>query len=623
MTQPNVPYREGGKAHTGLPFPRANMTAYIVATAAVAAVGLVMPLTLLGTKPQRIFQTFKEGGGSMWLLLLLMVSVPAVVTTLAGFAIRGWKVPIAGIVGAALFPSLVAFAGTLLSQRSMAHALDGPGIDPSQKMRIAFEGTQEALASLQFGAAICAFALGAAAVGCAGVAASVDRVRMNVLPGLGWVFALAAPLLGLLASLVVIVVTRSLRVAPIPFLFSSVSLVIVAAMAALTARSAGAFRDFHDVAESKRMLGAVLAAALMSALALWLLDRAAILATQRLVLGACSGESVDGSQRARILMEGKLESRVFLMLSGIHVASALGAFVPAWVSGSGKGKHPFGPAGMSALALVAIATLGFLGVEASAKGTIARLAAAMHEPSYPVTLPTVKNVDALGPASGDVVVVDQYGKRVGDSRAAVDESVPPHTFAADREALAATVFAFAAGSGATENEGQPFAQRIALLVVPESQTELPHDLDPEVRAMIAPESFAVSMYVDTATTLRWTGGVRPQDRPEIAFVDEQTVSVPGRNGQDTLVRFGPGFGPELRSALGHRYGVDVGYLTLLPTTKVGALVTVASAMSLDRTAQLHVRVAQNTGPAIRSPLPTPTTKPSPSPPTKTLRGDRN
>lgn len=607
MMQPNVPYREGGPTHTGLPFPRANMTAYIVATAIVASSGLVMPLMLLGTKPARIFETLKEGGGSMWLLLLLMISMPAVVTVLAGLGIRGRKIPIAAIVGAALVPALVAFAGTTLSQRSMASAIEGAGIDPSQKMRIAFEGTQEALASLQFGAAICAFALGAAAVGCAGIAASVDRVRMNVSGGVGWIAALVLPVLGLVASLAVVVVTRSLRAAPIPFFFSLVSLVIVAAIAALTARSAGAFRDFHDTAESKRMLGAVLAAAVMSALALWLLDRAAILAIQRLVLGACSGESVDASQKARILMEGKLESRGFLFLSGIHVLCALGAFVPALVAGSGKGKHPFGVDGASALALVVLGTLGFFGVEARAKGYISSVAAAMHEPSYPVTLPSVKNGDTVGPAGGDAIVVDKYGKK-GAGRATLNnEYMDTHIFAADKDALAATVFAFTVGSANPSyiSDGET---RVDLVVVPETHAALPREIDPEIRAMIAPESSAVSIKVALEET------DRPEDRdrrmPTVTFVDEQTVLVRTRGDRDTEVRFGPDFGPRLRAALGSPdgVGVETAYLTLLPTTKVGALVTVASSLGVHRAAEVHVRFARDTGPATRDSL-----EPKPAP----------
>jgi hypothetical protein len=617
MMQPNVPYREGGPTPTGLPFPRANMTAYIVATVIVAAAGLVMPLMLLGTKPARIFQTFKEGGWAMWLLFLLMISTPAVVAVLAGLAVRGRKVPIPAIVGAALFPALVAFAGTTLSQRSMARALELAAIvqiTPSQLLRIAFEGTPEALASLQFGAAICAFTLGAAAVGCAGIAASVDRPRTNMgkapaagAPGLGWIAALALPLLGLVASLAVVVVTRSLRAAPIPFFFSVVSLLIVATMAALTARSAGAFRDFHDTAESKRMLGAVLAAAVMSALALWLLDRAAILAIQRVVFGACSGESVDASQKARILMEGKLESQAFVFLSGIHVVCALGAFVPALIAGSGKGKHPFGAAGTSALALVALGILGFVCVEARAKGYIASLAAAIHEPSYPVTLPSVKNRDTVRPARGDAVVVDKYGKE-GAGRATLDnDPIDTHTFAADKDALAATVFAFTVGS-AKPSYISVWETRVDLLVTPETHAELPPEIDPEIRAMIAPESSGVSIKVDLENT------DRPEERiyrvPSVIFVDEQTVLVPTRGDRDTEVRFGPDFGPRLRAALGRPdgVGVETAYLTLLPTTKVGALVTVASSLGVHRPAEVHVRFARNTGPATRDAL-----EPKPAP----------
>ena len=606
MMQPNVPYREGGPIHTGLPFPRANMTAYIVATALVAAAGLAMPLVLLGTKPARIFETLKEGGGAMWLLLLLMISTPPVVAVLAGLGIRGRKIPIAAIVGVAHVPALVAFAGTTLSHRTMARVLDGPGIDPSQKMRIAFEGTQEALASLQFGAAICAFSLGTAAVGCAGIAASVDRTRMNDRnvpdgnggPGLGWIAALALPLLGFVGSLGLVVATRALGEAPIPILLSSVSLLVVAALAALTARSAGAFREFHDTAESKRMLGAVLAAAVMSALALWLLDRAAILSIQRLVFGACSGESVDAGQKARILMEGKLVSRAFSLLSGIHVVCALGAFVPALIAGSGKGKQPFGPAGTSALAVVVLAALGFVVVGSRAKGYIASTAAANLEPSYPVTLPTVQNGDTVGLARGYGIVVDKFGKGSASPSSPYDDYLETHTFAADKDAFAAAVFALDTRSGSSPHMPAPYGEtRVELLVVPETPVDLPREIDPEIRAMIAPESLAVSMQVDFEAD-------RPEDHdrrmPSVTFVDEQSVHVRTRSSsRGTKVRFGPDFGARLRTALGSPGGGGVGtaYLTLLPTTRVGALVTVISSLGVYRGAEVHVRVARNQAPA--------------------------
>jgi hypothetical protein len=580
------------------------MTAYIVATALVAAAGLVMPLMLLGTKPPRIFLTLKEGGGVMWLLFLLMIATPPAVAVLAGVGIRGRKIPVAAIVGVALVPALMAFAGTTLSRWSMARVLDGPEIDPNQKMRIAFEGTQESLASLQFGAAICAFSLGAAAVGCAGIAASVDRTRMNdrhapsAGPGLGWIAALAIPLLGLVASLGVVVEMHSLGEAPVTVLLSVVSLLVVAALAALTARSAGAFREFHDSVESKRMLGAVLAAAVMSALALWLLDRGAILAIERLVFGACSGESVDEGQTARILMEGKHASRGFSFLSGIHVVCALGAFVPALIAGSGKGKHPFGPAGTSALALVAFGTLGFVGVEARAKGYIVSLAAVTHPPSYPVTLPSVKSGDTTSPARGYAIVVDKFGKRSGSPTAPGDAYFETHTFAADQDALAATVFDLDRSSPATHSLfGHSVETRIDLLVAPETRAELSQEVDPEIRAMIAPESMVVSMQVDVETT----DSPEDHDRrvPSVTFVDQQTVRVKTQASRGIDVRFGPDFGQRLRSAFDspNGVGVETAYLTVSPTTRVGALVKVVSSLCFYRAADVHVRVARNPSPA--------------------------
>ena len=162
-----------------------------------------------------------------------------------------------------------------------------------------------------------------------------------------------------------------------------------------------------------------------------------------------------------------------------------------------------------------------------------------------------------------------------------------HIFAADKDALAATVFAFTVGSANPSyiSDGET---RVDLVVVPETHAALPREIDPEIRAMIAPESSAVSIKVALEET------DRPEDRdrrmPTVTFVDEQTVLVRTRGDRDTEVRFGPDFGPRLRAALGSPdgVGVETAYLTLLPTTKVGALVTVASSLGVHRAAEVHL-----------------------------------
>ncbi len=578
MTQPNVPYREGG-AHGGLPFPRANMTAYVVVTALVAACGLLFPLLLLGRSASGIWTNFREGGTSMYVLLLLMPVVSIVVGVLSGLGIRGRRIPPAAIVGAALVPSLVAFLGTLSSQSQTAAVLSGESVDPSVRMRIAFEGTQEALASLQLGGAICAFALGAAAVGCAGIAASVDRARVGAPGSSAWLISLATPIVGFVASLVVMVVTRSLSASPFAFGLSLVSLLIVAVLAPLTARAAPAFRDWHDAAEQNRMLGAVIAAAVAASLALWLLDRTAMIAINRVVLGACSGESVDPSQRARILMEGRVESRAFVMLSVLHVATVLLAFAPAVVRGMSRGRSPLGAGSVITLGLCMLAALGFFGVHAHGMGVLTTTAKNLPPLTFPVALPTIPDVSPFRHPHQQVTVVDKTGAIVGRAPRNDEQSLewnPWHSFAADKDAPAAAVFALVPAATGTMAKGQ--ARSVDLVVAADNGTvDRLEGVDPDIRALMAPEATAVEVEVLLAPSLG--------RRPSVTFIDDTTVLV---DGVETL-RFGIAFSKELRRAIGPDES-EV-HVNIRDTTTVGALVTVISAVTSYKAPVVHVMLA--------------------------------
>ncbi len=564
MAQPNIPYREGG-AHGGLPFPRKSMTAYTVATALAAASGLVCPLFLLARSPANIFSNMKDGGPSMWLLLMLVPAIPLLVAILSGLAIRGRRIPPIAIVGFAAFPALVAFAGTTMSLGRMNAALSGVSIDPSQAMRIAFEGTQEALGPLQFGGALCAFALGAAAIGCAGIAASVDRARVGAKVGSTWLVSLVAPVVGLFASVIVMFVTRSLSASLYAFGLSLVSMGIVAVIAPLTALASPAFRDWHDVAEQKRMLSAVICAAVAASLALWLLDRTAMLGIERLVLGACSGESVDPSQRGRILMEGRFESRAFGMLSALHVPSVLLAFAPALIRGMSKGRSPFGASGVIALVLGAAVGLGFYGVESHATGMIGKIAAATPERTFPVALPTVHDVDGLRTPTGPLTVVDKNGKLVG-ARAS-DWRGELSQYAADKGAPVTAVFVLAASAGGGHSSDAPMD-----LVVRPDTPELVSvaAIDPDLAALIRPEPWMLSAKVNLTTPA--------SRRPSITFTSDDTVIARSERGEPTTVTFGHHFKLQLQTALGYPTG-DI-YVNVLETTTVGAFVTVLDAMRL-------------------------------------------
>jgi hypothetical protein len=578
MAQPNIPYREAG-AHTGLPFPRKGMTAYIVATAITAACGILFPLGLIGRNPSSIVHTLKEGGPSMWLLLMLVPIIPILVAILSGLAIRGRRVPPFAIVGFALFPALVAFAGTMRSLSQTGAALAGESVDPGMKMRIAFEGTQEALAPLQFAGAICAFALGAAAVGCAGIAASVDRARVGAPPASTWLFSVSVPVVGLFSSVVVMFVTRSLGTSLYAFGLSLVSLVIVAIVAPLTALASPAFRDWHDPAEQKRMLSAIVCAAACAALALWLLDRTAMLGINRVVLGACSGESVDPSQRARILMEGRFESRAFVILSALHVPSVLLAFAPAVMRGMNKGRSPLGISGALALVLTTIVGLGFYGVEARATGGIVKIAASTPALQFPVDLPVTKNAAALRAVRGPFTVVDPTGTVRGTALYSPDAELAPYewrTFAADKRLPVARLFALVP----RPKDGRSDL-RADLLVLDDGPPEIDlSTVDPDVRAMMTPGPTGISL------TLDWSQGAG--SRPSVTFVSDDTIIVRAWSSTELTLTFGPDFASQLHKALRVLYGPVTLFVTIKDTTTVDALLTVVTSTGSLRPPEVHV-----------------------------------
>jgi MFS family permease len=565
------------------------MTAYIVVTALVSACTMAFPLALIGKGPSGVFTTIKEGGWTMWPMLLAMPVVAILVGVISGLAIRGRAIPAAAIVGVALSPVLVGALGTSLSQRQMDNVLAGESIDPWQRMRIAFEGTQEALASLQFGGAIAAFALGAACVGSASIVASIDRVRVGRPAGIAWLFSALVPVVGALISIVLMAVTHSLGAAPGTFAISLASLALVAVFAALAARAAPALRDYHDPGEQKRMLGAILAACVAGALALWLLDRTAMLGIERMVLGACSGESVDPSQRARILMQGRFESRAFGFIAWLHVVTVVLAFAPAIVTGMSKGRIPFGPGGMAAFALGVLGFLLHVGVNARAEGFLATMAAAARPVAYPVTLPSAPNPGMLGTPHAPVVVVDKSGTQLTTLPRKSDDDLdgnPWQTFAADRDARALAVFALMVQPRGTRAKGEP--RSVDLLVMPEQDPGGQLDqVDPDIRAMVRPQN--VSVPLEFANTR--SGG----QRPSITFVDDTTVLVDGV----TTLRFGPTFSGELQREIGgSRYGQFDLYVNIRESTTVGALVTVVSAATDRGTPDVHVMLAGPDNPAM-------------------------
>jgi hypothetical protein len=273
---------------------------------------------------------------------------------------------------------------------------------------------------------------------------------------------------------------------------------------------------------------------------------------------------VDLGQRARILMEGNDEARAFGVLSGLHVACAVGAFVPALVLGSTRGerrRHPLGVGGVVTLSLLALGAVGFLGVYAQSLGTVAKEAATLHAPSYPVSLPVVKNLGATHPMSGHAVVFTKQDNVL--ERLEKDVSLYPgrYTFAADRDAR---VVALIALLEARDVQGS----RLELVVTEEHPAPPPRDIDPDVLAMLGPEPLVVSVSI---------GGSSARV-PSITFQSgNQSLGVQRVHGELVGVELGPNLQKDLYEALGE--APDVVTIYVEGKTTVGALSQVIDALA--------------------------------------------
>jgi hypothetical protein len=138
-----------------------------------------------------------------------------------------------------------------------------------------------------------------------------------------------------------------------------VFVVVAAALAGPVAARVRAIDDAQDAKHAARVTAAVFVAGALFGLACFLFDRAAFASVERLVLSAISGESIDPSQRARLLMEvapGVPATRVAMIFD--TTASFL-AFAPAIIGG--LRRPAWGSIG-GAIALVAVVALGMAGV---------------------------------------------------------------------------------------------------------------------------------------------------------------------------------------------------------------------------------------------------------------------
>jgi hypothetical protein len=348
------------------PKPLARRAVLPLTLVHVALSGLIIfaPIVLLASgsgnpAPHRIWQHFREGGWGMWVITLFQMLLALLSAVLGALMIRGQRVPGAVLFTLALGPFAVALLGTLSAHRMIMDAISGVSVDASQKARILAMGLSEQSSLSIYGAIGAGFAMYLA-----GLAATLTLVTIDPAPlappppSNAWIGGLAAGLIAAIAAtLARIALGISIGGLDVLVVFG---LLTVGGLASLAARPLPALLAARNDDEAGAAWRLLLVAAFAFAAAMLFIDRAATSATLRLVLGAIAGESVDPSQRARILMElvPDQHGRPIVML--IDAAGCLAAFAAPLVAGLAAKKKTSIVGIVAAVTAILIAGLSLL-----------------------------------------------------------------------------------------------------------------------------------------------------------------------------------------------------------------------------------------------------------------------
>lgn len=410
-------YREAAAAG-GLPLPRARLWPLTIVVGLVALAATVMPLGLLvvaGHGASGAWRLFRNGGWPMWLILFSEVVAPVAIAVLGAFVMRGKRVPAGLVFVAAAMPFAVALLGAWVGQRTTIGAISGVSVDPEQKARILAEGVAETMSNDVFGGFVACGAAIAATLAAASLAASIDvgvASRGGAKPSaFGAIGAGACGALWLVASLV-IGGLRLRDMGPIALL-PALPLFVIVPFAALAGRGAGVVRGWHDRAEGSRVAGALLVAAASALLAVLALQRGIEASFTSRALEAISGESIDPSQRMRILAYAVDAGRLAPAAYAVHAILGTATLGLALAPALGAGKHPATPSALGAVA-IGLALLGGALALGHSRASIPRAfaeAATASMPagvSLPVTMETFSNRGS-GTAYGTRIIVAKDG----------------------------------------------------------------------------------------------------------------------------------------------------------------------------------------------------------------------
>ena len=414
-------YREPGTAG-GLPLPRTRLMGLTIVVALLAFLAVVTPqmlLAVVGHSAAGAWRLFKEGGLSMYVLLLLDLAMPIAIAVLGAFVLRGKRAPAGLLFAAATLPFGVALLGAWSGQRMTMGAISGESVDLEMKARILAEGISESMATDIFGGFVVCGAALVAAVAAASALATIDVAtitRNGPKPSsLGVIGAAVAGGVWILATLVI--GGARLRAAGGLALLPVLPVIVLVVFAVLAGRGASVLRAWHDPKEASRGAAALVVAMVSALLAVLALQRGIESSFTAKAFAAIAGESVDPSQRARILGAALDAGHLSSVTFAIHAVLGSLTFLLALLPALGNGRNPL-TASSAIAVLLGVVLLGGTFALAHARTTAPRTSLAHAAAPGGVTLPVVVETfsdKSRGSSGGrDRLVVDATGKGEGD-----------------------------------------------------------------------------------------------------------------------------------------------------------------------------------------------------------------
>lgn len=383
-----------GPTGGGLPLPRARLGVFTAAIGVLGVLAVLVPVVLLFSGgPGNGWRTFREGGPGMWLLLLLDFALPVALGVSAAFVVRGKRAPAGLFFGVAVIPLLAATLFAYLALRQLVGAVGSGLVEPGTMMRINAAGTSEALALDMFGGFItCGNAI-LGSVALASVVGSIDvaKAARSDAPPPSSVFGAATVVSGVAWFVGTLIVT-ALRLRTVGLAAVCVVLVVAVLVpfAVFAARAAPVLRGWHDAIEARRAASALLVAGLCAVLAVIVLERSLEARVGAVVFGAVSGDSIDPSQRARILMELADARRWSAIAVAVHGVLGTVTFALALAGTIGPSRYPVSPSTVIAGSVGVFVLAAVFGLGA-ARTRATELIAASGKRTVPkgITLPVV------------------------------------------------------------------------------------------------------------------------------------------------------------------------------------------------------------------------------------------